>query len=218
MTAIRKPNLNAFRLIVLVRAYGRAHGIGLLGIGVDTCHGLIVISAIDTARRSDELVTPSMPTAVLGTATQRPGPGAVATALLSRARCCELGASAVEFALLVPFLLLLITGIVELTNVYFVRSQMTEVARDAARRVATGAFSEDEAVKFVSKKLAETTDAPPKVEVTETELGKNDGVDISVSLSVPLKDVVMFDLIGTGTDRLSDHPATLSASATMLKQ
>ena len=164
------------------------------------------------------MVKSSMLVIGLGAVAHRSSLRAMATALLARLRRCQGGASAVEFALLVPFLLLLITGTVELTNVYFVRNQMAEVARDVARRVATGAFSEDEAAEFVSEKLAETTNAEPEVEVVETDLGKGEGSDVTVTVSVLLKDIVMFDLIGTGADRVSDRPATLSASATMFKQ
>lgn len=46
------------------------------------------------------------------------------------------GAVAVEFAILVPFLLLLVIGIVELSHEYNVKITLTQAAREAARTMA----------------------------------------------------------------------------------
>lgn len=48
----------------------------------------------------------------------------------------ELGAVAVEFAILVPFLILLVIGIVELSHAYNVKITLTQAAREAARTMA----------------------------------------------------------------------------------
>ena len=50
--------------------------------------------------------------------------------------------SAVEFALIIPFILTLTVGIIELSNVYYMRSQLSEIARDSVRRLAIGAQDE----------------------------------------------------------------------------
>lgn len=46
------------------------------------------------------------------------------------------GAVAVEFALVVPFLLLLVAGLIEFANVYNAQISVTQAAREAARSMA----------------------------------------------------------------------------------
>lgn len=128
-------------------------------------------------------------------------------------RLDERGVGAVEFALIIPFLLMLIVGIVEMSNVYFMRNQLSEIARDATRRFAVGALDETEVKTFVLKRLAQATDADGSVVVTETDVG--DVVDVSLSLSVPFADVLLFDHL---IDSLwAGAPDALSVSATMMK-
>jgi Flp pilus assembly protein TadG len=51
---------------------------------------------------------------------------------------CELGQSAVEFALVVPILLALICGIVEVSRLYYVRLSIRDVTLEATRFAVTG--------------------------------------------------------------------------------
>lgn len=123
------------------------------------------------------------------------------------------GVGAVEFALILPIVLLLIVSIVEMSNVYFMRNEISEITRDVTRRLAVGALDEDEAKAFALKRLAKSTNATGSVAVTETEVG--DVVDVSVSLSVPFADVLLFDQL---IENLwSGAPQNLSVEATMMK-
>ncbi|MGI9499441.1 MAG: TadE/TadG family type IV pilus assembly protein, partial [Geminicoccaceae bacterium] len=128
-------------------------------------------------------------------------------------RLGERGVSAVEFALIIPFVLLLIIGIIEMSNVYFMRNQLSEIARDATRRFAVGALDEAEVEAFVLKRLAQTTSADGSVDVTETEVG--DIIDVSLSLSVPFADVLLFDQLIKSL--WTSAPKDLSVNATMMK-
>lgn len=123
------------------------------------------------------------------------------------------GAGAVEFALIVPFLLLMIVAIVEMSNLYFTRNLLSEITRDATRRFAVGALEETEVEAFVLKRLAENTSVTGEVDVAETEV---DGItDVTLSLSVPFADILLFDqLIET---LWSSAPQNLSVNATMMK-
>ena len=125
----------------------------------------------------------------------------------------EHGAGAVEFALIVPFLLLMIVAIVEMSNIYFTRNILSEITRDATRRFAVGALEKKEVRAFVLKRLAENANVTGKVAVDETE---NDGiVDVTLSLSVPFADILLFDqLVGK---LWSGAPENLSVNATMMK-
>ncbi len=123
------------------------------------------------------------------------------------------GAGAVEFALIVPFLLLMLVAIVEMSNVYFTRNILSEITRDATRRFAVGALEIKEVEAFVLKRLAENTNVTGKVGVAETEV---DGVtDVTLSLSVPFADVLLFDSLIEGL--WSGAPKNLSVNATMMK-
>lgn len=140
------------------------------------------------------------------------------------------GASAVEFALIVPFLLMLGGGIIEMANVFFVRSQLNEIVRDATRRLAVDALSQDAASNFIAERLAETTKAQADISISEGSEGGNNGngtgkanesadelTDVTVSLSIALKDILIFDFIADeflGTD---EQAPKLSVAVTMLK-
>ncbi len=128
--------------------------------------------------------------------------------------CADRGASAVEFALIIPFLLLLTGSIIEITNVYFVRSQVTEIAREAARRLALGALDEAETAKFVTVRLAETAKFDAKVEVIDRTLRDRNGTDVTVSISLPLNEMLVFGFVGASFGPWPD----LAVAATMFKQ
>ncbi|MBW3630613.1 MAG: pilus assembly protein [Gemmatimonadetes bacterium] len=51
---------------------------------------------------------------------------------------CELGQSAVEFALVVPLFLAMICGIVEFSRLYYVRLTVREITQEATRFAVTG--------------------------------------------------------------------------------
>jgi Flp pilus assembly protein TadG len=48
------------------------------------------------------------------------------------------GAALLEFAFLTPILMLLVTGIIQFGSLFFLENNMTNVARDAVRRLAVG--------------------------------------------------------------------------------
>ncbi len=55
------------------------------------------------------------------------------------------GAAAVEFAFIVPILLLLFSGIVQFGSIMFLENHMTNVARETSRRVAVGELAQADA-------------------------------------------------------------------------
>ena len=137
--------------------------------------------------------------------------------LLERFVRPDQGASAIEFALIVPFLLALAAGIIEMTNVFFVRSQLSEIVRDATRRLAVDAFTEEEARSFITAKLAETTNALGVIDVAETHDEEKAADDVTVSLDVPLRDILIFDFVANSFGGTADEPVQLSVAVTMLK-
>jgi Flp pilus assembly protein TadG len=137
----------------------------------------------------------------------------------------ELGASLVEFALLLPFLLSLAIGIAEMSNVFFIRNVLNEVVRDAARRFAVGAMDKSETEKLVLQKVAESINSTGKVIITESkDEGKKDesgdkGInnDVTVALTVSLQDLLLFENLSGGLITLGDSTPKLTFRATMLK-
>ncbi|MGI9504491.1 MAG: TadE/TadG family type IV pilus assembly protein [Geminicoccaceae bacterium] len=123
------------------------------------------------------------------------------------------GAGAVEFALIVPFLILMIVAIIEMSNIYFMRNQLNEIARDATRRLAVGALELSAAESFVLARLAKTSNVNGAVEVAETEA--DDIVDVTLSLSVPFADILLFDQFLQSL--WSEAPTHLTVDATMMK-
>jgi Flp pilus assembly protein TadG len=136
---------------------------------------------------------------------------------LARIAWFDQGASAVEFALLLPFLLVLACGLVELSNLFFVRSQLNEIVRDATRRLAVDAFSQEEARIFITEQLAKATSAQGEIDVTETSEPGTEAIDITVSLNVPLTDILFFDFVAESFGKPGEPAPELSVVVTMFK-
>jgi len=126
------------------------------------------------------------------------------------------GAAMAEFALLLPFLLALTVGIIEMSNVFYVRSVLNEMVRDTTRRVAIGALDETGAKTLVLQKVAEAIDSKGDVQVTESTI-EGDNTDVTIVLSVPLRDLFLFDNLSGGLMALGESSKDLTMTATMLK-
>ena len=63
------------------------------------------------------------------------------------------GAAAVEFAFILPILLLLFSGIVQFGSIMFLENHMTNVARETSRRVAVGELAQADAEGSVQQAL-----------------------------------------------------------------
>ena len=148
-----------------------------------------------------------------------------AKGLVDRLWSGDLGASMVEFTLLLPFLMSLAIGIAEMSNVFFIRNVLNEVVRDAARRFAVGAMDKTETENLVLQKVAESINSTGKVIITESkDEGEKDGSgdeginnDVTVALTVPLQDLLLFENLSGGLITLGDSDPKLTFSATMLK-
>jgi hypothetical protein len=113
------------------------------------------------------------------------------------------GAAAVEMALVLPFALMLLLGIMQFGGLLFLQNTMTQVANDVVRRVAVGDLSETDAVTEVETRLADWSATFTVVVDTPT------ASDVRVAVSVPMADAALIDVghwMGSGN---------LSAEATM---
>lgn len=108
-------------------------------------------------------------------------------------------------------------GVVELSNLFFMRHVFNDLVGDAARRLAVGALDEAGTEKFVLSKLAETSNSKGDVQISESKMSEN-VTDVTVSLSIPINDVLLFGSLTGRFIASGDHAPNLTHSATMLKQ
>ncbi len=104
------------------------------------------------------------------------------------------GAAAIEFAFIMPILLLMFSGILQFGSVMFLESHMTNVAREASRQVAVGALDEDDAAEMVQGALV-NWGVTYDVTIT-TEEDDDDNEDVTVAISLPLSAAALIDVLG----------------------
>jgi hypothetical protein len=99
------------------------------------------------------------------------------------------GVSAVEFAFVLPVLIILLTGIVQMGLMFLVQHNMTSVSQETARLVAVGEFTPAEGKTYADGKLV-NWGMSYDIDVQPV------GDDIVVGISVPLSDVALIDYLG----------------------
>ena len=102
------------------------------------------------------------------------------------ARTSEDGAAAVEFALILPVLAVLLAGIIEASLLLYTWGNMEFASRQAARAVAIGEITKDQAEDFVEKQLS----ASPGRPVANATVTLNNGAtalenEVVVQVSIP---------------------------------
>ncbi len=107
----------------------------------------------------------------------------------------ERGAAAIEFAFVIPVLLLILTGIIQLGALLFLQSNMGDVARDTARRLAVGEITAAEAPSYAVGKLVSWGGTFTVTAAMPDPNDPNDR-DITVRVSVPIADVSLVDIVG----------------------
>ncbi|MEW6745842.1 MAG: TadE/TadG family type IV pilus assembly protein [Planctomycetota bacterium] len=121
----------------------------------------------------------------------------------------ERGIVAVELAILLPLLLLLLFGIIEFGTIFFLRNNMFHAAREAARGVSVGELTGEEAEALAIGLLAEFG-VEFSVTVTVPDPGNPDDHDVVVLITAPLAAAALGDALG-----LFDESDVLQASVTM---
>jgi len=119
----------------------------------------------------------------------------------------ERGAAAVEFAFIMPILLLIFSGILQFGSVMFLENHMPNVAREASRRVAVGDLAQADAGTQVQESLL-NWGVTYEVSVETADAGGGNE-DITVGISLPLSDAALMDVLGLF------ETGSLSTSVTM---
>lgn len=97
----------------------------------------------------------------------------------------ERGAAAVEFALVVPILLILLLGVIEFGRVFNVQLQLTAAARESVRVMAI----EKQPALATSKAVAAASGlspalSPANVRVSPSSCSSTPGADVDVTVTV----------------------------------
>ncbi len=108
----------------------------------------------------------------------------------------ETGSAAIEFGLTSIVFVSLLTGIISFGSLYFVQGNMSDAARDTARRIATGELTPEQAQTHAQDKLVNWG-------MNYTVVASNDGTEAAVEISVPMNEAAFVDFLGmfTGTLR-----------------
>ena len=127
-------------------------------------------------------------------------------------RKSEDGGTAVEFAFVLPVLLMIIAGIMQFGAIFFLQNNMANAAREAARALAVGSIaSTTESEDLVEQKLINwgvTFD----VQTTIPDPADPNDTDYTVVITAPLSEAAIFDYLGVF------EGGTLRASASMREE
>lgn len=100
------------------------------------------------------------------------------------------GVAAVEFAIVAPFLILLVFGIIECGRAIMVQQVLTNASREGARRAILEATTTSEVTTIVSDYLTNGSIAGATVTVSPTPLSSAGfGDPVTVTVSVPYDQV-----------------------------
>ena len=124
------------------------------------------------------------------------GPASRSAATLPPAlRRSENGVAAVEFAFVLPILVLVMSGIMQFGAIMFVQNTMVSVANDVARRVAVGELTEATAVQAAQDRLIDWG-ITYTIVVQDGDPADPTNRDVDVTITAPLKEAAIFDVFG----------------------
>ncbi len=107
----------------------------------------------------------------------------------------ERGVAAIEFAFILPVLVLMLTGMINLGALLFLQSNMGDVARDTARRLAVRELTAANAPSYAEGRLVNWGGTFTVTAAMPNPADPNDR-DITVQISVPIADVSLVDIVG----------------------
>lgn len=122
------------------------------------------------------------------------------------------GIALVELAISLLLLLVILFGIIELGSVFYVRHNMVQAAREAARTLAVQDGTAAQANAVAQDRLSPLPNSGSfQISITQPSGANPNDRDVSVEISVPMKDAGVIDPFGI----LS---GTLKSKVTMRKE
>jgi Flp pilus assembly protein TadG len=138
------------------------------------------------------------------------------TRTLTRFAKSEDGQAVVEFALVMPFLLLFLVGIIEFGRAWNEHQVLTDATREGARQAAVyddaGQVTEDSVEHVVKRVLFSNSMAPDSAVITLTNWTGASNTPLTVKVSYPYR-FVFFGAIANWA--LGDRKVMLTSSFTM---
>jgi hypothetical protein len=122
-------------------------------------------------------------------------PRARAASCSVRFRPRRRGGTLLETAIVLPMLLLVLTGIIQFGSILFLRSSMLNAARDAARRLAVGELTVQGAEEFVADRVSSWPHGFT-IDAQAPDGSDPNDRDVRVAVSVPLADAAIIPIPG----------------------
>jgi Flp pilus assembly pilin Flp len=111
--------------------------------------------------------------------------------------CDERGAAAVEFAMVLPFLVMLLLGIIQYGSLFLLQREMHDAARETARGMALGALkTESDAEEFALARLANWSGRFR----AQAEFPDPPDHDVTVVISVPMGEAALLNIVDIGME------------------
>lgn len=110
------------------------------------------------------------------------------------------GAAALEFALVLPVLLLILFAIVQFGALFSIQNTMTNASREAARAMAVDGLSATQAEALADRRLGAWGGLAFQIDAAGPDPADR---DVAVTISVPARDAVLVDVLGIFTGTLS---------------
>ena len=101
----------------------------------------------------------------------------------------EDGSMAIEFVIMVPLFVAMISGVVDLSRIYVDQANYYNIARDTARIVARHGMTVDTAKEYAASRVTELSNTTPTVNVTSTT------TDVTVTITAPVQVLAKFDFL-----------------------
>lgn len=120
---------------------------------------------------------------------------------LARRRLGDDGAAAVEFALVLPILVLFLFAIVQFGLLFSVYNTMVHAAREGARGMALQQMTAAQGETLTRDRLSAYTALPFAVTTRTPDPTDPADLDVSVQVSVPLREAMLVDVLGLADGR-----------------
>ena len=108
---------------------------------------------------------------------------------LKRFRSSDRGSMSIEYVIMVPLFVAMISGAVDLSRVFIDQSNFYSAARDTARVVARHAMDEAAAEAYATTRVAQITSAATITDVTI------DSSSVTVTISAPVTALAEFEFL-----------------------
>ncbi len=116
--------------------------------------------------------------------------------LQTKVRLGDRGAAAVEFALVLPLLLLFLFGVVQFGFLFSVYNTMVHAAREGARGMAVEQLDEADGETLTRARLSVYGGLPFTVVADAPDPSVSTDLDVTVAVSVPMADAMFVDVLG----------------------